>query len=52
MKNILFKLLPHVTAVLLFVIVSSVYFSPVWDSYSLKQSDVKQYQGVAKEIAD
>jgi hypothetical protein len=29
-----------------------VYFSPVWEGNQLIQSDVKQYQGAAKEITD
>ena len=51
-KTILPKLLPHVIAVILFIGLSWLYFSPLFSDYNLKQSDVKQYQGAAKEIAD
>ena len=51
-KTILPKLLPHVIAVILFLGLSWLYFSPLFSDYNLKQSDVKQYQGAAKEIAD
>ncbi len=44
--------LPHITAVVLFIVLSAVYFSPVWEGYSLRQSDVKQFKGMAKEIVD
>lgn len=50
--QILKKLLPHIIAVVLFLGLSSVYFSPLFNGYSLKQGDVKQFQGMAKEIID
>jgi hypothetical protein len=44
---------PHVIALLVFVVFSAGYFHPViFDGKQLKQSDVKQYQGAAKEITD
>ena len=44
---------PHVVALLVFVVFSAGYFHPViFDGKQLKQSDVKQYQGAAKEITD
>ena len=45
-------LLPHVVAIVLFIGLASAYFSPVFDGYSLRQPDVKQFQGMAKEIVD
>ena len=50
--QILKKLLPHIIAVVLFLGLSSVYFSPLFNGYSLRQGDVKQYRGMAKEIDD
>jgi hypothetical protein len=50
--EILKKLAPHITALLLFLGLSSIYFSPLFNGYSLRQGDVKQFQGMAKEIID
>lgn len=44
--------LPHIIAVAVFVLFSSLFFSPLFQGYSLKQSDVKQYEGMSKEILD
>ncbi len=52
MKSILLKALPHVIAIVLFAIISSVYFSPINDGYSLKQHDIEQWRGMSKELAD
>lgn len=46
-------IIPHAVALLVFVVFSAGYFHPViFDGKQLKQSDVKQYQGAAKEITD
>ena len=50
--EILKKLAPHIIAIVLFLGLSSIYFSPLFNGYSLRQSDVKQFQGMAKEIID
>ena len=50
--ELLKKIAPHAIAVLIFVALSCIYFSPLFDGYSLKQSDVKQFQGMSKEIVD
>ena len=53
MKNIDFKkLLPYVAAVLVFVVLTLIYFSPITDGYELKQDDVDNYKGMAKEVQD
>jgi len=52
MKNFLMKALPHVLAVVLFVLVSAVYFSPVMDGFALRQGDIDNWKGMSKEIAD
>lgn len=46
------KILPHIIAVAIFLIISCVYFSPIFSDYGLKQGDVQQWQGMSKEIAD
>jgi hypothetical protein len=46
------KLLPHVIAVAVFLALSMLYFSPVFNGYRLKQSDITQFRGMEKEIAD
>ena len=46
------KLLPHIIAILIFLGLSAIYFSPLFNDFTLKQSDVKQFQGMAKEIVD
>jgi uncharacterized membrane protein YhaH (DUF805 family) len=50
--ELLKKIAPHALAVLIFVALSCIYFSPLFDGYTLKQSDVKQFQGMSKEIVD
>jgi hypothetical protein len=52
MMNILKKIAPHLIAVVLFIALASIYFSPLFDGNNLKQGDVKQFQGMAKEITD
>jgi hypothetical protein len=46
------KMLPHLVAVGVFVILASAYFSPVFNGYRLKQGDITQFRGMEKEIAD
>ena len=46
------KLVPHLVAIAVFLALSMLYFSPVFDGYRLKQSDITQYRGMEKEIAD
>ena len=53
MNKINFKnILPHIVAVLVFVIVSFVYFSPVLNNKQLNQSDMSQFQGMSKSLID
>ncbi len=51
-KAILQKAGPILTAVLLFLVISIVYFSPVLEGKKVQSSDGLQFQGVAKEIVD
>ena len=46
------KILPHIAAVLLFIIASVLYFSPVLQGKKIKQSDITQYIGMSKQQND
>lgn len=46
------KNLPYVIAILVFVIASLLYFSPVLKGQKLNQSDITQFRGMSKEIVD
>jgi hypothetical protein len=52
MKLSIKSLLPHLVALVLFVVLPSIYFSPLYDGFALKQSDIRQFQGMSKEIFD
>lgn len=51
-KQILFALLPHAAALAIFITLSSVYFSPVWKGYELRQGDIDNWRGMSKEVMD
>ncbi len=46
------KILPHLVVLLLFVIASLAYFSPVLQGKKIFQSDIVQYSGMAKQQND
>ena len=46
------KTLPYLVAFSIFVIASLVYFNPVLSGKQIKQSDITQFSGMAKEIKD
>ena len=53
MKNFDFKkLLPYVAALIVFAALTLSYFKPITDGYELRQVDVNNYKGMAKEIHD
>ena len=52
MKDKIKSLVPHFVAVIVFVIFSSAYFSPLFNGYELRQGDVKQLRGMTKELED
>ena len=52
MKLNLKSLIPHVVAIAAFILVSCMYFSPLFEGYTLRQGDVQQYKGMSKEIED
>jgi hypothetical protein len=51
-KNIVNRTLPHIIAILVFIVISAIYFSPQLNRYRLSQSDVIQNLGMKKEIKD
>ena len=52
MKFNLKTVYPHLIAIGLFLIISLIYLSPVLKGFSIKQDDIDNFQGVAKEIKD
>lgn len=46
------KIIPHFIAISIFLILSCIYFSPIFSDYTLKQGDIQQFRGMEKEIAD
>jgi len=46
------KALPHVIAVVLFLIISYAYFSPQLEGKKLESSDVSHFKGTSKELVD
>jgi hypothetical protein len=54
MKNIQLKsILPHFISVLVFVLITTVYFSPqIMGGKKIKQADITNFKGMAQEIVD
>ncbi len=46
------KTFPYIIAILIFVIAAVLYFNPVLKGEKMKQSDITQFKGMSKEIAD
>lgn len=46
------KFLPHLIVLILFIIASVAYFSPAIQGKAIFQSDIAQYQGMAKQLKD
>ncbi|MBL0048894.1 MAG: hypothetical protein IPP32_12455 [Bacteroidetes bacterium] len=46
------KLIPHAVAIVGFILVTLVFFSPLLEGKKLKQSDVSNFKGMSKEISD
>jgi len=51
-KNLLRKTGPYIIAVVLFLLISVIYFSPVLEGKKLQSSDGIQFKGMSKEIVD
>lgn len=53
MKNFQLKrFIPHLTVILIFLVVILAYFSPLLEGKQLQQSDITQWKGMSKEITD
>ena len=53
MKNLKFRdILPHIVAIIVFLVISFSYFSPILEGKVMKQSDIMNYEGASKEITD
>lgn len=46
------KLIPYVTAIVIFLLVTFIYFNPIFKGKVIYQSDIASYKGMSKEIAD
>jgi hypothetical protein len=46
------KIIPHLVAIGVFVLLASIYFSPLFNDYNLRQGDIQQFRGMEKEIVD
>ena len=51
-KKTLKKLTPYLVAILVFISITLVYFSPVLEGKKLKQHDIAMFKGMSKEIVD
>jgi len=51
-KKLISALIPHLSAIIAFIVIASVYFSPVFEGETLDQSDMRGYYGMSKEIKD
>ena len=52
MSPTLKKYLPYVAAIILFAIITLIYFKPLLSGKELKQDDIARHKGMSKEIAD
>ncbi len=43
---------PHAVAILALVVLSSAYFSPLWQGYDLDQNDIVQWRGMSQELSN
>ena len=46
------KIIPHLLVLLVFVVASVAYFSPILNGKQIKQSDIAQYIGMSKQFKD
>jgi len=51
-KDFLKKATPYLVAVVVFLAITFVYFSPLLEGKKLRQHDIAMYKGMSKEIAD
>ncbi len=46
------KFIPYIVAVFSFILISMIYFNPLLSGKKIKQGDIRQHKGMAKEIVD
>lgn len=46
------KFLPYIAAIVIFLVITLIYFSPLLEGKRIQQSDIMQFKGMSKEIAD
>ncbi len=46
------KIVPHVLAIIIFIVISYIYFSPLLDGQRLQMGDIQQFRGMSKEVKD
>ncbi|MBE0651813.1 MAG: YfhO family protein [Bacteroidales bacterium] len=51
-KNLLKKPLPYIMALAIFLTITLVYFSPIFEGKMLKQHDIAMFKGMSQEIVD
>ncbi len=52
MKDIFKKSIPYLVAIVVFLAITLVYFSPLLEGKKLKQHDIAMFKGMSKEISD
>lgn len=52
MNNFLKKAMPHISAIILYIIVSAAYFAPQFDGQALRQSDMVHHGGMNRDIVE
>lgn len=51
-QSLLKQIIPHIIAIVVFLAITMIYFSPLIDGKVLQQGDTQQFQGSAKELID
>ncbi len=51
-KSIIKKFIPHIISIVLFIIISLIYFYPAAEGKVLQQSDIQNFKGMSEEIKD
>lgn len=51
-KSIIKQLLPHIIAVICFLVVTFTYFSPLLEGKDFPQGDVQHYKGMSRELSE
>ncbi|OQX76258.1 MAG: hypothetical protein B6D64_10210 [Bacteroidetes bacterium 4484_276] len=46
------NILPYLVAIIIFILIATIYFSPVLEGKKLKPNDVTNFKGMSKEIVD